>query len=232
MRETLVVALRATLVTLVVTGIIYPLAVTGVAQLIFPYRANGSFVTDQQGNVVGSELIAQAFSDPAYLWPRPSANGYDGSNSGGTNLAVTSQKLRDGDAVPTGSDQGSAAGSDQGSAAPSSSPFEGVAGLAADYRKANSLAADVELPIDAVTRSASGLDPDISPENARLQVARIAAARGIGVDRVAAIIEQYAEARTFGVYGEPRVNVLAANLALDRTFGRPGPAVKTSAVER
>jgi K+-transporting ATPase ATPase C chain len=181
--------------------------------------------------VVGSELIAQAFSDPAYLWPRPSANGYDGSNSGGTNLAVTSQKLRDGDPVPAPPDP--SAGSDQGSGAgPSSPPFEGVAGLAADYRKANSLADDVELPIDAVTRSASGLDPDISPENARLQVARIARARGIGADRVAAIIDQYTEARTFGVYGEPRVNVLAANLALDRTFGSPGPAVKTSAVER
>jgi K+-transporting ATPase ATPase C chain len=233
-KDTLVIALRATLVTLVLTGVIYPLAVTGVAQVLFPYRANGSMVTDQQGNEVGSELIAQGFSDQAYLWPRPSASGYDGSNSSGTNLAVTSQKLRDGDPPTVGSaaGDGGSAGSDVGSAA-APSPFEGITGLDADYRTANSIGSGVEIPADAVTRSASGLDPHISPENARMQIGRIAAARGISqVDRVAAVIEQYTEGRTFGIYGEPKVNVLLTNLALDRTFGKPGHAVKTSRDDR
>jgi K+-transporting ATPase ATPase C chain len=207
-KKTLVIALRATLVTLVLTGLAYPLAVTALAQLMFPYRANGSIVTDTQGRDVGSELIAQGFADPAYLQSRPSANGYDGSNSGGTNLAVTSQKLRDGQP-------------DDPATKDVDESFAGVTQLAADYRRGNELAGDAEVPVDAVTRSASGLDPHVSPDNARLQVARIARARGVAADRIAAIVEQHVEGRDLGVFGEPRVNVLAVNLALDRSFGAP-----------
>jgi K+-transporting ATPase ATPase C chain len=190
--RTLVVALRVALVTLIVTGILYPLAVTGLAQLLFPHRANGSLVTDLKGNVVGSELIGQAFADPAYLHPRPSANSYDASNSGGTNLATTSKKLRD-DAQQ----------------------------LAATYRSENGLPAAAAIPVDAVTRSASGLDPHVSPDNARLQAARIAKTRGVAIERVHAIIEERVAGRELGFLGEPRVNVLEVNLALDRTFGAP-----------
>nr|HEX4317961.1 potassium-transporting ATPase subunit KdpC [Kofleriaceae bacterium] len=192
MRKTLVVALRATLVTLVLTGLAYPLAVTGLAQVVFPHRANGSMVRDSQGREIGSELIAQGFASPGYLHPRPSANGYDGRNSGGTNLAVTSKTLRD-----------------------------GAIELAAAYRADNDLRGDVEIPADAVTRSASGLDPHVSPDNARLQVARIARARGVATDRVAAIVDQHVDGPDLGVLGEPRVNVLEVNLALDRSFGAP-----------
>ena len=215
MSSSFVIALRATLVTLVVTGLAYPLAVTGLAQVMFPYRANGSIVTDQHGQAVGSELIGQGFADPAYLQGRPSANGYDGSNSAGTNLAVTSKKLRDGQLDdPTTKDVDES--------------FTGAVQLAADYRTANKLG-DEDVPADAVTRSASGLDPDISPDNARLQARRIAEARGItAVDRVAAIIAEHVSGRDLGLFGEPHVNVLAVNLALDRTFGAPPKPARVS----
>jgi K+-transporting ATPase ATPase C chain len=198
--QTFLVALRATLVTLVVTGILYPLAITAGAQLLFSHRANGSIVVDETGREVGSELIGQGFVEPAYLHPRPSASGYDAANSGGTNLGPTSKKLRDGQ---SGSDA-----------------FDGITQLATAYRTDNGLAPDVELPADAVTRSASGIDPDISPENAELQIKRIATARGVSVERVQMIIVQNLEGRDLGFMGEERVNVLAVNLALDRTFGR------------
>jgi K+-transporting ATPase ATPase C chain len=185
-------SLRATLVTLVLTGVLYPLAVTATAQLVFPGRANGSIVADDRGREVGSELIAQGFTNPGYLWSRPSATGYDAANSGGTNLATTSKKLRD-----------------------------DVARFAADYRTANGLAPGAEVPADAVARSASGLDPHVSPANALLQAARIAKARGVDAGRVKTVIDHYVEDRDLGILGEERVNVLAVNLALDRTFGRP-----------
>jgi K+-transporting ATPase ATPase C chain len=200
--QTFLVALRATIVTLVLTGILYPLAITAGGQLLFSHRANGSIVVDETGHEVGSELIGQGFVNPAYVHPRPSASGYDAANSSGTNLSTTSKKLRDGQ---SGSDA-----------------FDGVAQLAAAYRTENGLAPDVELPADAVTRSASGIDPDISPENADLQVKRIAVARGVTVERVQMIVEENLEGRDLGFMGEERVNVLAVNLALDRTFGRPG----------
>jgi len=190
--QTFIVALRATLVTLVLTGLLYPLAVTGVAQLVFPHRANGSILVDDKGNEVGSQLIGQGFADPAYLHSRPSASSYDAANSSGTNLAPTSKKL-------------------QGA----------IHDAIAAYRSENGVAPDIEVPADAVTSSASGIDPDISRENAALQVARIARARGVAPERVAAIIEQHAAGRELGLFGEPRVNVLETNLALDRTFGRP-----------
>lgn len=184
------VALRATLVTLVVTGVLYPLAVTGVARVAFGDRAAGSIAADDKGREVGSWLLGQGFAGPAYLHPRPSATGFDAANSGGTNLAVTSKKLRD-DATA----------------------------LAAAYRADNGIPAEVAIPADAVTRSASGLDPDISPDNARLQVARIARARGVAVERVARVIAEHVRGRDLGLFGEPGVGVLETNLALDRTFG-------------
>jgi K+-transporting ATPase ATPase C chain len=206
--HTLVTALRATLVTLVLTGIAYPLAVTGVAQVIFPTRANGSLVTDDKGAEVGSELIGQAFASPEYLQGRPSANGYDGSNSGGTNLGTTSKKLREGQA-------------DDPATKDVDESFTGAQQLAADFRTANGLPAGAIVPADAVTRSASGLDPDVSPETAALQAARIARARGVDVARVQAVIAEHTDGRDLGLFGEPHVNVLVTNLALDRLFGRP-----------
>jgi K+-transporting ATPase ATPase C chain len=204
--KTLVIALRATLVTLVLTGLAYPLLVTGIAQVLFPHRANGSIVVDEKGQEVGSELVGQGFAAPAYLHSRPSASGYDAANSSGTNLAVTSKKLRDGQPAEG-----------------SNSAFDGVVDLAKAYRAENGLADSVEIPADAVSRSASGIDPHVSPENALLQAARIAKARGVAIERVETIIHQYAEALELGIFGEPRVNVLEANLALDRTFGVPAP---------
>jgi K+-transporting ATPase ATPase C chain len=206
--QSLIVALRATLVTLVLTGLVYPLAVTGVAQLAFPHRANGSIVVDDKGVEVGSELIAQGFAKPAYLQPRPSANSYDATSSGGTNLSVTSKKLREGQV-------------DDPATKDVDESFVGVTQLAAAYRADNALPDDVEVPADAVSRSASGLDPDVSPENAWLQCPRIAKARGVAVERVQSIIVDHTEGRELGMLGEPRVNVLEVNLALDRQFGRP-----------
>jgi K+-transporting ATPase ATPase C chain len=206
--QTFIVALRATLVTLILTGILYPLAVTGAAQLVFPGKANGSIVLDDKGREVGSELIGQGFADPAYVHPRPSASGYDGANSSGTNLGPTSKKLRDGQP-------------DDPATKDVDESFIGIKELAATYRTDNGLAAGMEIPADAVTRSASGIDPDISPANAALQAARIAHARGVAFDRVMAILAQYSDGRELGLFGEPRVNVLVVNLALDRTFGRP-----------
>ncbi len=208
MKDTLLVALRATFVTLVLTGILYPLAVTGIAQVVFPQRANGSMVTDDKGREVGSELIGQSFVDAAYLRSRPSANSYDGANSGGTNLGTTSAKLREG--AP-----------DDPATKDVDESFTGVVDLAKAYRADNGLDDSVEIPADAMSRSASGIDPHVSPENARLQAVRIAKARAVTVERVVAIVDQYSEGRELGVFGEPRVNVLAANLALDRTFGVP-----------
>lgn len=206
--NTIVVALRATLVTLVLTGLLYPLAVTGVAQLVFPGRANGSIVVDDKGREVGSELLGQAFASAAYVRPRPSNGGYDASNSGGTNLGTTSKKLRDGVA-------------DDPATKDVDETFVGAKDLAAAFRADNGLAPGTEVPADAVTRSASGLDPHVSPDTAMLQATRIARARGIAVDRVRAVIAAYTEGRELGVLGEPRVNVLAVNLAMDRQFGRP-----------
>ncbi|HEY6035480.1 MAG TPA: K(+)-transporting ATPase subunit C [Kofleriaceae bacterium] len=200
-------ALRATLVTLVLTGLLYPLAITAGAQLLFPHRANGSIVVDDKGQEVGSELIGQGFADPAYFHSRPSASGYDAANSAGTNLGPTSKKLRDGQP-------------DDPATKDVDESFTGMKDLAAAYRTENGLTPDTEIPADAVTRSASGIDPDISPENAVLQAKRIATARGVAVERVLAILAHNSDGRDLGVLGEDHVNVLAANLALDRTFGR------------
>jgi K+-transporting ATPase ATPase C chain len=193
MRNELVIALRATLVTLVLTGLVYPLAVTGVAQVIFPGKANGSLVRDQKGAVVGSELIGQTFVTPGYLQGRPSAagNGYDATASSGSNLGPTSKKLRD-----------------------------RVAADVARLQKENP-EAPAPVPNDLVTASASGLDPEISPDAALWQVPRIARFRQVAPARIAEAIQTHVDGRDLGVFGEPRVNVLAVNLALDQQFGKP-----------
>ena len=191
--KTLVIALRATFVTLLVTGIAYPLAATGLAQLLFPGKANGSIVKDDQGHEVGSELIGQGFSNPAYLQPRPSAagdTGWDATSSSASNLGTTSQKLQD------------RARAD-------------VARLLAENPGAPG-----PIPAELVTASGSGLDPHLSPAAALWQVPRVARARRIAAERVQAVVEDHIEGRDLGILGEPRVNVLLVNLALDRQFGR------------
>lgn len=193
--NTIVVALRVTLFTLVLTGILYPLASTGLAQVLFPRQANGSMLTDDKGQLVGSELIAQGFVKAAYFQPRPSAageKGYDATASGGSNLSTTSKKLRD-----------------------------RVRAELARLHEENPDAKD-PVPSELLTTSASGLAPHISPEAARWQLARVAKARGVPVDRLRRLLDSQTERRGLGFLGEPRVNVLLLNLALDRQLGRPG----------
>ncbi len=194
----LVPSLRAAVVTVMLTGLAYPLAMTGLAQLLFPRRAGGSLVTDQNGKVVGSELLAQGFSSPAYFHPRPSAageKGYDPLASGGSNLGPTSKALRD----------------------------QAAARLEALARE--NPEASGPPPVELVTASASGLDPHLSPAGALWQVPRVARARGILPARVRAVVEELTQGRDLGILGEPRVNVLDLNLALDARFGAaPGQA--------
>ena len=201
MRRELVIALRLTVVSLMLTGIIYPLAVTGVAQALFSGKANGSLVYDQKGAVVGSRLIGQTFATAAYLQGRPSAagNGYDATASSGSNLGPTSKKLQD-----------------------------RVVADIARLRRENPEAA-APIPNDLVTTSASGLDPEVSPAAALWQVPRIARARGVAAERIQAVIDSRIEGRDLGVLGEPRVNVLAVNIALDQKFGQPTGTTAPSA---
>jgi K+-transporting ATPase ATPase C chain len=195
MRKEIIVAVRATIVTLVLTGLIYPLAITGAGQVLFPGKANGSLVRDDNGVVIGSELIGQTFAMPAYLQGRPSAagNGYDATASSGSNFGPTSKKLHD--------------------------------RVAADVEKLHKDNPNAPLPVpnELVTTSASGLDPELSPDAALWQVARIAHARQVAPERITEVIQNRIEARDLGVFGEPRVNVLAVNIALDQQFGRPVP---------
>jgi K+-transporting ATPase ATPase C chain len=193
MKSVFGIAIRTTIVTLVLTGLIYPFVMTGLAQVLFPWRANGSLVTDEKGQVVGSELIAQGFVNPAYFQPRPSAageKGYDATSSSGSNLGPTSKKLQD-------------------------RINDVLKRLTAENPEAIG-----PVPAELVTASASGLDPHLSPEAMRWQAPRVAKARNVALDRVRAIVDANIEGRTFGILGEPRVNVLLVNLALDRQFGR------------
>ncbi len=181
----------ATIVFAIVLCGIYPLIVYGAGQLFFPHSANGSLIEGKDRELVGSELLGQTFSADKYFHPRPSAAGagYDAANSSGTNLGPTSQKLMD-----------------------------SVKDAVAQYRKENNLAADVLVPADAVTSSASGLDPHISVQNAAIQVARVAKARSLNEAAVRALVEKFTDGRQFGVLGEAGVNVLKLNLALDGTL--------------
>jgi K+-transporting ATPase ATPase C chain len=184
-------AVILTFVLMVVTGLIYPGIVTAVAQIIFPRQANGSLIT-VNGRVVGSSLIGQQFKDAAYFHPRMSAAGagYDAAASSGTNKGPTDRKLAD----------------------------TLIAQAVAEAE--NSGARKGTIPADMATASASGLDPHISPANALLQVARVSVARGIDSARVHALVQQHTESRQFGFFGEPRVNVLELNIALDKEFQR------------
>ena len=188
MLEHLRPAIALTIIFTLITGVAYPLAITGVAQVVSPASANGSII-ERDGKPVGSELIGQAFGSDKYLWPRPSAagaNGYDGASSSGSNLGPTSAKL-----------------------------LERIKAEAARYP------GDGAVPADAVTASASGLDPHISPENAHRQAARVAKARGLDQARVDTLIDEQTEGRALGIVGEPRVNVLKLNLALDAATAAP-----------
>lgn len=168
-----------------ITGVIYPLAVTGIGQLLFPAQANGSLVGDE-AQPIGSALLGQANSAPRYVWPRPSATEYGALPSGGSNLAPTSAALA-----------------------------ELVTQREADFRAAHNLSAGDPVPVEMLFASGSGLDPHVSPDAARLQTGRVAAARGLDAARVAALVEEYVEGPQLGLLGEPRVNVLLLNLALD-----------------
>jgi len=181
-------AVMATVVLAVICCGIYPVVVWGIAQVAFADKANGSLLTDTKGNVVGSRLLGQGFTGEKYFHPRPSAagNGYDAANSSGSNLGPTSQKLHD-----------------------------AVKERVAAYRATNGLKDTEAVPADAVTASGSGLDPHITPRNADLQAARVARARNVGQDKVRELIRQNTDAAGFGLLGEPGVNVLKLNLALD-----------------
>ncbi len=196
-------AILLTLLLTVFTGFVFPLVVWALGQIAFPYQANGSLL-EKDGKKVGSEIIGQNFSSARYFHPRPSAAGagYDPLISGGTNLGPTSKKLFEGIA-------------DDPSTTEVDETYQGVAGLAKAYREENGLAADVLLPVDAVTRSSSGLDPHISLQNAQLQKNRVARERALPVEQVEALIAQASKERFLGIFGEKTVNVLELNLALD-----------------
>ena len=193
LRDQLRPAIVMTLLLCVITGLGYPAVVTGLAQILFPLQANGSLVS-VHGRVVGSALIGQSFTQPWYFHPRPSAagNGYDDTLSSGTNLGPTSAKL-----------------------------IDTLITQAVDRVVANEHAVKGTIPADMVTSSASGLDPHISPANALLQAARVAKARGASDSAMRALVEQHIEGRQFGLLGEPRVNVLLLNIAVDSVFPRP-----------
>ncbi|MBV8192211.1 MAG: potassium-transporting ATPase subunit KdpC [Alphaproteobacteria bacterium] len=201
MRDIFLGATRASLVTLVLCGLMYPLVLVGLGQTFLPFQANGSLLRDAQGTVIGSHLIGQDWTGPEWFHGRPSATTaandakravpYNAAASGGSNLGPGSKQL--------------------------------AARLAGDrvaLEHAQPELADAMLPADLLTTSSSGLDPDISPANAALQVERVARARGVPAVQISALVRQHTTGRTLGVFGEPRVNVLALNLALQQAFPR------------
>lgn len=186
----LAIATLMTIVTAVLLGVVYPLAMTGLAQAIFPEKANGQLV-ERNGRVVGSRLIGQSFASPQYFHGRPSAagRGYDAANSGGTNLGPTNKQL-----------------------------LAAVKSAAAAARADNRTSA---IPIDLVTASASGLDPHITPDAAAFQIPRVAGARHVSEADLRRLVDAHIEGRQLGFLGEPRVNVLELNLALDERWPIP-----------
>lgn len=189
MKKNLITAILMTIVTTVLLGIIYPLVVTGLSQVLFKDKANGQLIA-RDGKIIGSRLIGQAFSGPGYFHSRPSAagTGYDAANSGGTNLGPTNKTL-----------------------------IDRVAQDAAALQAENP---NVPVPVDMVTTSASGLDPEISVAAAEFQAPRIARERNLSVNQVRQLIASHTEGRQLGFLGEPRVNVLELNLALDQSASR------------
>jgi potassium-transporting ATPase KdpC subunit len=198
-------AIRISLVTFVICGFIYPLTVTAIGQLVMPHQANGSTLVNADGLIVGSRLIGQQWSDPKWFHGRPSATvapdphdpkgnveaPYNAANTTASNLGPTSKALQE--------------------------------RLAADRRALEEAQPELKgriLPADMLTTSASGLDPDITPANALLQVSRVAKARGASPERIVALVQQYVRSRSLWIIGEPRVNVLELNLALERAFSR------------
>jgi len=190
MKKHFITALLMTVVMTVLLGLIYPLVITGLAQVLFRNKANGQLVS-RNGEVIGSRIIAQPFTSAKYFHPRPSAagNGYDAANSGGTNLAPTNQKL-----------------------------IDRVRTDAASLQKENP---GQPIPVDLLTTSASGLDPEISPAAAEFQVPRVAHERGIAEAAVRDLVRNHIQQRDLGLLGEPRVNVLELNLALDDLAAKP-----------
>ena len=191
LRKQLRPAIVLTLLLCVITGLMYPGIVTGLARVLFPHQAGGSLITSAKGEAIGSELIGQPFAKPEYFHPRPSSagNGYDDTLSTGTNLGPTSAKLAD-----------------------------TLIAQAVDSAVRSEGAIKGRIPSDMVTSSASGLDPHVSPATAFLQVARVARARHADSAAVRALVDKHLEGRQFGFFGEPRVNVLLLNLDLDRTL--------------
>jgi potassium-transporting ATPase KdpC subunit len=193
-------AARLTLVVAVVTGLIYPLVITGISQVVFHDQANGSLIV-KNGQVVGSKLIGQNFTDPKYFFGRPSATlnvsdatksgPYNAQNSAGSNLAPTNKAL-----------------------------IDRVSKAVAQIRKENNLAADSMVPVDLVTTDFSGFDPDITEAAALIQITHVATARSLDPAKVRALVEKYVQGRSLGVFGEPHVNVLALNMALDNGEAR------------
>lgn len=196
MKKNLLIAVLMTIATTVLLGLIYPLVVTGLAQVIFPDKANGQLI-QRNGQAVGSRLIGQPFGGPGYFHSRPSAagNGYDAANSGGSNLGPTNQKLVD--------------------------------RFKQDFPKLQAENPGKPVPIDLLTTSASGLDPDISPAGAEFQVPRVARERGMSEEAVRQLIARHTQGRQLGFLGEPRVNVLELNLALDATHPMAKVAMTT-----
>jgi len=189
MMKNITTAVLMTIVTTILFGLIYPLVVTGLAQVIFPENANGQLLKRSDGTVIGSRLIGQPFSSPGYFQSRPSAagaSGYDAGASSGSNLGPTNQKLID--------------------------------RVKADVERLKAENPGKPVPIDLVTTSGSGLDPHISPASAEFQVPRVARERGISEDELRRIVSAHTEGREFGFLGEPTVNVLELNLDLDRTM--------------
>jgi len=187
MKKNLITAILMTIATTILLGIIYPLVVTGLAQLIFPKQANGQLI-EKGGKTIGSSILGQSFSSPAYFHPRPSfaGNGYDATNSNGSQLGPTNQKLID--------------------------------RVKADVSSLHTENPNVPVPIDLVTGSTSGLDPHITPAAAEFQLPRVAKERGTTVDQLRTLLAKHTEDRQFGFLGEPRVNVLELNLELDERF--------------